>query len=550
MRYNMRYKLYSILIVLATVSMTKAVTAQGIVLDEDFSDWSAIEQLDDQGDNGSSLGLESLAITNDEDFLYLKIDFDREINLQSENVILDIENQSFRLEYKFGEGEGRLFRSGIVSDVFHPNIKLISSPTVSSTEFELRIGRAWDIGSNAVTLDNNIQVVMRNGINGDRLPNSGSITYTFDESLELEISPFSPEKFSETDMRVCSYNVLRDQIFESESRAAYTRLLNAINADIYCFQEIWDHDSEQLLNRLFNIFGVLDGTEWFDAKRGGDIIIISKYPILFAREIAGNGVFVVDKDGQDVMVVNVHFACCERDNDREEEIDALLRFLREARLGNENYDLEEGTPIIITGDTNFVGNADQLEAILSGDIFNNGFNGPDFNPDWDGGRLTDVKPLTANTNVSYTWFSDFSRFSPGRLDFVFYTDSQLERQNAFVLDTRALSSAQLNQNGLEFLDSNLASDHRPIIADFKFLLSNTEEVLDELGPAPYPNPSSDWVNVSPDFDGELSLLNIKGKHLKTTQSNRISTEGLKAGVYFLKMQKDGQFRYHRIVVSP
>ena len=102
------------------------------------------------------------------------------------------------------------------------------------------------------------------------------------------------------------------------------------------------------------------------------------------------------------MVVNVHFACCERDNDREEEIDALLRFIREARAGNENYNLEEGTPIIITGDTNFVGNSDQLRAIISGNIFNNNDFGQDFNPDWDNSSLVDVKPLTANTCLLYT----------------------------------------------------------------------------------------------------------------------------------------------------
>ena len=229
-----------------------------------------------------------------------------------------------------------------------------------------------------------------------------------------------------------------------------------------------------------------------------------------------------------------------------------MRFLREARLGNENYDLEEGTPLIITGDTNFVGNADQLEAILSGDIFNNGFYGPDFNPDWDNvGRLADVKPLTANTNVSYTWFSDFSSFSPGRLDFVFFTDSQLEQQNAFVLDTRALSTSQLNQNGLEFLDSNIASDHRPIVADFRFQVSDVEDLSETTFPLPYPNPTYDWINVSPKFRGELSLINLQGQVISTIHGNRISTNGLPSGIYLLKMLNDrNQVGYHKVLINP
>jgi mRNA deadenylase 3'-5' endonuclease subunit Ccr4 len=530
--------------------LLSSLSGQSIVLDEEFGDWSSVEVLEDSGDNGNALGLESLSIINDQSYIYLKVEFDREINLQSENINLNIETQSFRLQYNFGDGEGRLFRSGIVSQVNHPDISLMTSPTVTSTVFELRLSRRWNIGSNVFNLEGSIDIDMRHGNNGDRIPNSGAIDYTFDEVLEFLPPAYNPEKINESDLRVCSYNVLRDQIFESESRSAYTRLLSHINADIYCFQEIYDHTSEQLLNRLFNVFGALEGTEWYHSKRGSDLIVLSRYPIIFAREISGNGVFVLEKDGQEIVLINIHLACCEQDRNREEEIDALLRFLREARLGNENYDLQEGTPIIITGDTNFVGNADQLEALTKGNIFNNDFYGEDFQPDWDNDGLADAKPLTANTNVSYTWFSDFSRFSPGRLDFIFYTDSQIERQNAFVLDTRALSTQQLNDNNLEFLDSNLASDHRPVIADFKFLTTSTTDPNNAQYAPPYPNPSRGVIRVHSDFNGVLQLINLSGQVVETSYTTELSTLGLASGVYLLKMKSKGKEVHHRVVIHP
>ncbi len=539
-----------LIFLLLSSCLSTAISAQSIILDEEFEDWSGIASLLDVGDNGTSLGLESLAIINDQGYIYFKVEFDREINLQSENINLNIETQDFRLQYNFGDGEGRLFRSGIVSEVNHPDISLITSPTVTSTVFEMRLARRWNIGSNVFNLEGTIDINIRHGNNGDRIPDSGALDYTFDESIELERLPYSAEKVNESDLRICSYNVLRDQIFESESRSAYTRLLSHINADIYCFQEIYDHTSEQLLNRLFNVFGALEGTEWHHSKRGSDLIVLSKYPILFAREISGNGVFVLDKDGQEMVLINIHLACCEQDRNREEEIDALLRFLREARLGNENYDLKEGTPIIITGDTNFVGNADQLEALTKGDIFNNDFYGEDFQPDWDEDGLADVKPLTANTNVSYTWFSNFSGFSPGRLDFVFYTDSQIEKQNAFVLDTRALTSQQLNENNLEFLDSNLASDHRPVIADFKFLTTSTTDQGSAQLALPYPNPSQGTISVQSEFNGVLELINLSGQIVASSHTSQLSTIGLDSGVYLLKMKSKSTEVHHRIVINP
>jgi len=252
-------------------------------------------------------------------------------------------------------------------------------------------------------------------------------------------------------------------------------------------------------------------------------------------------------DGQPVMIINLHLPCCDNDSQRENEIDIILKFIREAKLGNENYDLQPGTPIIITGDTNFVGNSDQVSALKSGDIFNNSISGPDFQIDWDTDGLKDLKPLTANTNTSYTWLSDWEGFSPGRLDYVFYSDSHLIQKNSFVIDTRELTSSQLDQNNLEFLDTNRASDHLPVIADFSLQVSITED-FSELIAVPYPNPAQDWITI--DEIGLKQLIGLDGKVILQTYGNSLLLSGVKAGLYLIRITDEkGQSKVHKVLVA-
>ena len=57
-------------------------------------------------------------------------------------------------------------------------------------------------------------------------------------------------------------------------------------------------------------------------------------------------------------------------------------------------------------------------------------------------------------------------FSPGRLDWILYSDATLEVVNAFVLNTDKLSARALADAGLESEDTQ-ASDHLPVVVDVR-----------------------------------------------------------------------------------
>ena len=514
---------------------------QNILLDENFQDWQSITSFDDKGDS-SGLDIESISIANDSENIYFNIKLDREISIQDDNnITLSIETDDFTMTFNFGDKEGRIFQSGFDPTIFQNDIGLVSSPSVTSDEFEILMKRDWQNEFVSNTLRGDLQISIQNG-NADRLPNSGTITYQLTDDIPIEIPSYNLEKPSDSDLRICTYNVRRDNLFETDTRAAYSNVLKIIDADILAFQEINDHTDVQTLSRVLNVFNALDNTTpWHSSKRGNDIVILSKYPITFAREIAGNGVFVINKNGQDILLINVHLACCENDNGRENEINALLSFIKDAREGNENYDLQPDTPIIITGDTNFVGNSDQVTALQNGFFLGNS-SADDFNIDWDDTGLADSKPFTTGFNSTYTWFSPTSRFFAGRLDYIFYSDSNMEALNAFVLVARGLTQEELLLYNLEPTDTGVASDHLPVITDFKLL--NTSATT-ELDPKPfllYPNPASTHIQLSDAIEwDQVSIYNSSGALITVDRSQIVDISSFSPGSYFaIFKNKKGQ----------
>jgi len=530
--------------VLCFIVLHVSAYSQQIILDGDFSDWDfAATTTEDQGDN-SGLDMESFSITNDDQYLYLHIVFSEEVLLQEGNRLqLQMSGENFEFEFDFGEMEGRIIQSGQDPRVYHSDMGLVISPTHTSKEFELRFARTWNISFSNRDIPDllNVQLLdLRNG--GDRIPDS-SIPYTFNTSQNYTTELIQLAQATET-FRVCSYNVLRDRIFEDDTRVEYTRILRAISADIYCFQEIYDHSSAETLSRLNNIFDVLDGPEWYHAKLSGDLVTISKYPIIYQRNVSGSGVFVLDMNGKDVMVINIHLACCENDFQREREIDDILKFIKRAQNNQDGYLLTEGTPILIMGDTNFVGNKNQVTALTTGDFFDAG---ADVQLDWDTDGLATVSATTSGSNTNYTWFSKFSSFAPGRLDYIFYTDSRLTQENAFVFDTEWLTEEELQVNGLEKNFSDEASDHRPVICDFSLIPTAANERMIATYPAIYPNPSTGLITIDNCKSCNWILRNSQGQPLLNGSSTTIDLQNLLDGCYYLELGHETQSEVLRVI---
>ncbi len=302
-----------------------------------------------------------------------------------------------------------------------------------------------------------------------------------------------------TDLRVVSYNVLWNTIFsdvDPTQAAKFERVVQAIDGDIWNLQEIGpnndpnnptDDDVVDLMNTIMPLPG---GATWY-GHQSWDNVIVSKYPLTMLAtdtipEPSSTSVAMalVDlPDAQfdtDFYFMNTHFKCCggvgtSEDDKRQEQADALVNWMRDARTPGENVNLPVDTPMVVVGDLNLVGGLQPLNTLVTGNIINEGTYGSDSPPDWDGSSLTDAHPLhndSSDPNDDYTWRNDNSSFDPGRLDYIIYTDSVLDVGNQFVLNTAEMTAQDLAATGLQAGDVtlNLAQgrfDHLPLIMDIR-----------------------------------------------------------------------------------
>ncbi len=391
-----------------------------ILIDDDFSDWQSIPPAytDTNGDNGfSNIDFGKLLIYNDADYLFFNIEVGDEINLQESNEItiyIDTDNNDTTgisvngigadLYYTFGNRSGMVYLGNDSSQVYHNNIQLVSSPTVTSEQFELTISRELVFFGQELFQGDTIQVVFKdNSGNWDIMPDElGGVKYTFTDEISDPLPEYAISKTDPELLRVLSYNVLSDGLFDIVRAPSMSRLIQTISPEIIGFQEIYDHSSFEVANKIESILPSSINKQWYHAKEGPDIIAISRYPIINSFSIDNNGAFLLDIEseyGSKLLFIVAHTPCCGNNFDRQLEIDAIMAFIREAKAGNGPLQLEENTPIIIVGDMNLVGYQQQLKTLLTGDIVNENIYGPDFNPDWDDSEFEDSRPYT--TGLAY-----------------------------------------------------------------------------------------------------------------------------------------------------
>jgi endonuclease/exonuclease/phosphatase family metal-dependent hydrolase len=550
---------------LTALAIAWPIWSQQIVLDADFEDWRADDLLlDDQGDANNSLDIQYVYADNDDEFLYLRIDLDDEILLQDQSglvLLIDSDNNSntgqnifglgAEIQFYFGERVGVHSVANNFSTIFHSDIGLVAAPTHSSRIFELAIKRQIQIDGATVHLSDDIRLKLYvNNANGDLAPNNNtSIVYNIKPNSPTILPEISLKK-EDNNIRVLSYNVLFGSLFQPFAEGAYERILTAIEPDIIAFQEIYDQGSSQTLNKVVELTGT-QPEDWYHAKEGSDAIVISKYPILYSEFLAGNGAFVLDVDGKEMLLINAHLPCCGNDDGREEEIDAILAYIREMKAGRGGYPLAINSPIIITGDMNLVGKGSQLKSLFTGDIRNNSVYGPDVEMDWDGSDLINQPALVVNRPMTYTWNDEMSSFFPGRLDFVLYTGSSLENTKALILDTRVVDNVFLQENYLSTSDSRIASDHLPLIYDFALRGTTSNNPITTYSDliTTFPNPTNGRIQLdlsklnSTSFD--LQVYNSIGNSVHSKQlQHKYSTFDLSPfpdGPYYLIIKAKNQF---------
>lgn len=450
-------------------------TAARIHMDGEFSDWSELPfaYSDIIGDRPTgSIDLGVLKLANDENFLFLQFDLRREVLLQDNNsmiLYIDTDNSTGTgigvngigadLSWSFGERKGTYHGDRKIT-VRDEDIGFMAAPTVSSAVFEIAIDRNSVIDSEQLFTANGIRVLILDEPGGpEMIPHvNETLIYSFDDAPLPALDEISIDKAPGPDLRLVSYNVLRDNLFEPVLFEAYDRVLSALAPDIIGFVEIYDHNASETADVVERILPSGNGSKWYSMKRDPDIVVVSRLPINASYSIDSNGAFLLETGaGSQLLLIVAHLPSGDNNVERQEEIDGILAFVNDAKTGGGVLGIAVDTPIVIMGDMNLVGDARQLKTFISA------------GHDWDGSALTDLKPRHTDAPLYFTWYSGESSYWPGRLDFMFYTDSVLTVEKSFVLYTPGIRVESLTEHGLQEGDTSLISDHLPLVADLTLL---------------------------------------------------------------------------------
>jgi hypothetical protein len=291
------------------------------------------------------------------------------------------------------------------------------------------------------------------------------------------------DRVNATDVRVANWNVYNTSILTTRA-AKFDRIADAVDADIWCFQELYNSTVAQT-TALMNSVRPLDNANGWYVYRNGEHQIASKFPLTLTstgpiptgqRGISQALVDLPDgRFNRDLYLMNCHYICCggtTNDPGRQRQSDAQVNWMRDARTPGGSINLVPGTPMAVLGDLNIVGGPQPLDTLLDGNIQNELTYGADSPPDWDGSNNADANPLHNNVGPeNWTWRNDNDIFAPGRLDYVTWTDSVLSSPKRFALSTFSMTPAERAAAGLQQFDTCLDDiganyDHLPLIIDF------------------------------------------------------------------------------------
>jgi endonuclease/exonuclease/phosphatase family metal-dependent hydrolase len=545
-------------------------------MDGKFDDWENISNgyVDSIGD-GTGIDFHSFYVTNDENFLYIKFKLTPEIKLQeitTENptLYIDGDNKSntglsvnglgAELKWNFGTRNGSFIKSSTTS-IRYSKIQLRYLPTVTSTEYELAIGRNVKPDNvNSLFTSDTIKILFKNEkSNGDLMPNSGEVFYyVFDNT---PVTPFEPIDITRSDssfLRIMTYNVEFDGLMDVSKQPMYQRIFNAIKPDVITFNEFFNTSAEQVKAVMNQIHPLPGGVSWNAVKLDAGNVTISKFPfkqhwvVASGLRITASLIDLSSKYQNDILIINCHLRCCTADDIRQREADAIIAFLRDAKTEGGLITLPYKTPFMISGDLNLVGFSQQLKTLLTGDIVNTSTYGTSGPPDWDSTFLVDLYSYQTDKPTAYTWRDDGGSYTPGRLDFMIYSNISMNVEKSFILQTEVMPVDRLSLYGLNLTDTKSASDHFPKIADFTFrtttgkLENNIPAKFELLQNYPNPfNPSTKISYILP-VSGivKLSVYNLIGEEVAVLVNQYQSTgrqevvfnaENVPSGVYFYRI---------------
>jgi endonuclease/exonuclease/phosphatase family metal-dependent hydrolase len=571
---------------LAVIFSSFLYSGHPITIDGLFDDWAEVDisYSDSQGD-GVDADFADIKITYDNDFLFIYFNVhDGEYLMQDWNefhLYIDADNDTTtgyyingigaELDWLFGDRSGSYYIMDGIIDIYQNDLTLRMAPTITNHEFEICISR----NSNVLTMDGT-QVLVEGkviltdtGPNADQIPDeNGGISFSIGEDYIMPPTPITFDKRDETDIRLVTHNVWNSSLLDPNYEVYFQRIYQALDPDIVALQEMYENTNQ--LHSLFNDW--FPDEQWYVSSQFRDNIIISKYPVLEEDYFTSSERTMVamlnteDDLGSNLMIFNAHLACCNNDESRQYDADEFVSNWRDWRENdNGPFTLTEGTPFVYVGDFNLVGYRQQLTTFTEGDIEDENTFGDDYNLDWDNTSIADLFSRHSHIRMGYTWRWDNSSFSPGKLDYVLYTDSVLDTSKHFVFNTLTMDSASLAEYGLEAMDSYNSSDHSPRVLDIK--IPADVEIGEAVIPknikisAPYPNPFNPQTAIQIELNENMHLyaavFDINGRVVKQLINGYLqkgdleitfNNKGLTSGIYFIRIVGEGIQHTSKVVL--
>ncbi len=559
-----------------------------ITIDGQFQDWDEVPlAYEDMEGDGMSADFANVKITYDNEFLFIYFNFHNgEYLMQDWNAFhlyIDADNDSStgldyhgigaELDWTFGQRYGTQYVNGSEAEVWQNDLTLRIGPTITSTEFEIAISRESDIltmNDSQVLVEGKI-VIAEAPPNSDMVPNeSGGIFFNIGEDNVPEPTPISFERNNESDIRIVSYNTLNGGMIDPEREPYFKRVMQAVDPDVIALQEQWDWDEiDDVVQSWF------PQETWYASWTYRDLVILSRFPILNDANMINSErtmAALLDTEeelGMPLLIFNSHLSCCSANDERQVQVDEFTSKWRDWILEQDGpFSIDNQTPFIHLGDFNFVGYRQQVETLRTGDIEDESEYGEDFLPDWDESPVVDLFPRHTHKRMGYTWRKDWSSYNPGKLDYIFYSDFMIDTGKSFIVNTLAMDEVTLDEYGLQWDDTQEASDHLPIVFDIEGIIISDGAIDDENNLPDqfailnhYPNPFNPKTTISVEMNAKevatIQIVDISGRLVETLYSGQLDN-GIHefewngthhvSGVYFIKVQSGDSFQTRKMIL--
>jgi len=456
-----------------------------IKIDGFFDDWnSGISTYIDDSFDSDGIELLEFSVCHDAEYLYVRLKLDTEIDLTEEylnpselmiHIDADNDQSTGFSTNNIGSEYGVNFFNRLVFDDTNPNPNIVDTlslyeldviplPTYTSDEFEIAINRSL--------FSDTISLSIKEYLGNDKMPDDGDVfTYVFDDICSESMPVIDFSKNNSLYLRLMTYNVLSNGLINNDRLDEHRRIFGSVGADIITFQECGNTTYNDVLGFL-NTNPTYYPYIYPDLNSGN--LTISKYPSLQSWQVSDRiDAELIDLPDSiystDILILNGHPPCCGNNQGRQENFDAFIQFIIDAKTSGGIIDLPTNTPISFSGDMNLVGYAEQYYTIVNGTISDTVTFGNGGFPDWDDTPLEDQRCYFNEKNLAYTWDKSnpsSGDFPPGRLDFVFFTNSVMSADKSFIISTEHMSESLLTENNLFWDDTKIASDHFPVIIDF------------------------------------------------------------------------------------